>query len=443
MKNDISYLMGKFLLRRELPLNEEEIAELLTNECISRVAAIQKIKKRLTCTRCHNQKAHLFSSHYCITCRKHCEYCRHCLSLGKVKSCDFLYFWNGPTQQRVKQNHTLNWSGQLSRGQQVASNAIVETIKGFQKHLIWAVCGAGKTEMIFHGIEKAFENGLRVLLATPRTDVVKELEPRFRQVFPSIEIAALYGGSKDKDRNASFVLATTHQVLRYKEAFDVVIVDEVDAFPYNYDQSLKYAVERAKKERAALILLSATPERRLVNQYGNYLTKIPRRFHGHALPVPTMNWVGDWKKQIRRQKLPKKLHEWLTIHEQPILLFVPTIYYLEKVSNALNRNDIKHQAVHASSKNRHHAVDDFRKGLCSVLVTTTILERGITISNVAVAILGAENEVFNEAALVQISGRVGRDPQYPNGDICYFHYGKTRAMVRSVKQIQEMNQEKI
>ena len=57
--------------------------------------------------------------------------------------------------------------------------------------------------------------------------------------------------------------------------------------------------------------------------------------------------------------------------------------------------------------------------IISLLVTTTILERGVTISNVAVAVLGAENPVFDEAALVQISGRVGRDRKFPEGEICF------------------------
>ena len=83
----------------------------------------------------------------------------------------------------------------------------------------------------------------------------------------------------------------------------------------------------------------------------------------------------------------------------------------------------------------------FREGAIPLLVTTTILERGVTISNVAVCVLGAENEVFDEAALVQISGRVGRDYKYPNGDILFFHYGQTIAMNKAIRQIKEMNRE--
>ena len=54
-------------------------------------------------------------------------------------------------------------------------------------------------------------------------------------------------------------IATTHQLLRFYQAFDVLIVDEVDAFPYSADQSLQYAVEQARKIPSSIIHLTATP----------------------------------------------------------------------------------------------------------------------------------------------------------------------------------------
>ena len=89
--------------------------------------------------------------------------------------------------------------GSLSLGQELAAQGVIEAIK--QKNLfIWAVCGAGKTEMLFYGIEEALQKGERVCIATPRTDVVLELVPRLQEVFPSINVAALYGGSVDREK---------------------------------------------------------------------------------------------------------------------------------------------------------------------------------------------------------------------------------------------------
>ena len=38
--------------------------------------------------------------------------------------------------------------------------------------------------------------------------------------------------SVDKEKDAVLVVATTHQLLRYYRAFHVMVVDEIDAFPY-------------------------------------------------------------------------------------------------------------------------------------------------------------------------------------------------------------------
>ena len=86
--------------------------------------------------------------------------------------------------------------------------------------------------MLFYGINEALQKGERVCIATPRTDVVLELAPRLQEVFPYIKVAALYGGSVDKEKDAVLVVATTHQLLRYYRAFHVIVVDEIDAFPY-------------------------------------------------------------------------------------------------------------------------------------------------------------------------------------------------------------------
>ena len=46
---------------------------------------------------------------------------------------------------------------------------------------------------------------------------------------------------------------------------------------------------------------------------------------------------------------------------------------------------------------------------------------------------------FTESALVQISGRVGRHPDYCTGDVFLFHFGLTRSMKQAKKHIAKMN----
>lgn len=75
------------------------------------------------------------------------------------------------------------------------------------------------------------------------------------------------------------------------------------------------------------------------------------------------------------------------------------------------------------------------------LLTTTILERGITIKNVQVAVVGAESRIFTSSALIQISGRVGRNIDFPKGDIVFFHHGITAEMDDARNEIIRLNKE--
>jgi competence protein ComFA len=366
--------------------------------------------------------------------------------MGRISECTPLYSWSGPSALKAP-SVFLQWKGELSKGQAHASEQVVNAIKNDQELLVWAVCGAGKTEVLFNGIEYGLKNGKTMCIATPRTDVVLELTPRLRNVFPSTAISALYGGSEEIHQPASLYLSTTHQLLRFKEAFDCVIVDEVDAFPYSADKSLQFAVEKSRKPNSSLIYLTATPSKqwkRDVSQQKRHAVKIPARYHGHPLPVPTFTWCGDWKRKVKRGTLPAILLNWITKQLQmkkQAFLFVPSVSVIDQVVEICKQYDERIVGVHAEDPNRKEKVSSFRKGEIPIIVTSTILERGVTIANSDVAVLGSEDDIFTESALVQIAGRVGRSASYPTGDITLFHYGKTHAMIDAKRHILQMNNE--
>lgn len=78
----------------------------------------------------------------------------------------------------------------------------------------------------------------------------------------------------------------------------------------------------------------------------------------------------------------------------------------EAIRNCFN---LEVEYVYSSDENRLKKVGDFKEGTGQFLITTMILERGVTIANIDVAIFSTEHEVYEESALVQISGRVGRN----------------------------------
>lgn len=441
-------LYGKQLLLENLQHSFEEIHQHYENGYITYRKGIIKTQSKTVCARCGNQDRSLFAGFPCARCgEKACTYCRKCIMMGRVSECTPLIGWRGPEPDLELTEHPLEWTGTLSPGQQHASDQVKQAVIENRELLVWAVCGAGKTEVLFEGISTALASGKRVCIATPRTDVVLELGPRLQAVFPCIQVAVLYGGSEDRHLQTPLTIATTHQLLRFYKAFDTVILDEVDAFPYTADESLQYAVLQSRKEHSSMIYLTATPNQKWQNECRrgkrDYVT-IPARYHRHPLPVPSFNWCGNWEKSLKKDKLPPIVTQWINKridnHKQ-CLLFLPKIDKMEKVLTILCKSYPKIQAVHAEDPERKAKVQMMRNKEIPMLLTTTILERGVTFPNVDVAVLGAEDRIFTESALVQIAGRVGRSAQFPTGDITFFHYGKTESMVKARKQILHMNAE--
>ncbi|MGE6487642.1 DEAD/DEAH box helicase [Paenisporosarcina sp. NPDC076898] len=391
------------------------------------------------CRRCGFEQ---LTSFQCAKCKGPCLYCRHCIRMGRVSSCTVLIAWSGPAMEQV-QSHLFSWKGNLTPKQDLASKELLESVRQNESHLIHAVCGAGKTELLFPAVFDLLERGKRVCVATPRTDVVLELAPRFQQVFPQTVIHSLYGGSPEYTNYAQLIIATTHQLFRFEDAFDVIFVDEADAFPYTVDVTLQNAVKKAKKNEAAIHTITATPSEELLRQTVNK-SVISRRFHGFPLPVPRFVGLWNYKKYIRKGELPQKLKQWTMTclnQKQPFLIFFPTIDLMEQ---ALPLFQLLHPdilSVHAEDPLRKEKVMKLREKKVCGLLTTTILERGITIPDVQVAVVGADELIFTSSALIQIGGRVGRSIEYPNGDLVFFHHGISFAMDKAKETIEAHNKD--
>lgn len=433
------FLTGRIWLRAHTPFPREVIDDHIRSGHIHLKPGIETIQShsifqsnKYICNRCHNTNPSLFYSFPCSRCNKTCTYCRHCIRMGRVSSCSELMTWAKKPANGTKKD-VFNWSGQLTPLQQKASEELLCSVQNNQSHLLHAVCGAGKTELLFPSIYASLKAGKRVCVAAPRTDVILELFPRFQKVFPKTIIHALYGGAPDQEGFATLVLATTHQLYRFEHAFDIVFVDEADAFPYYADKTLQQAVIKAAKREAAIHYVTATPTDSLQTTNQSILSK---RYHGYPLPVPRFDSLFGYTRQLKKGKVPKKLQLWMEDKIQnniPFLVFLPTIEMLEQFPGDLPR-------VHAEHPERKERVMQLREKKVPGLLTTTILERGITIENVHVAVVGAEQAIFTASALIQISGRVGRSSAYPDGDIVFFHHGISHAMDEAKEEIERWNE---
>ncbi len=438
------YLSGQLLTKHELQRCIGK--EVIPCSDYQRIEGIRECGSYYQCARCHNTDRQKFAylSDAAV-------YCVNCIQMGRIASGDFLYYFPAVDYEPSRIIYSqLTWRGNLSDEQARASRELLLSLSDITRpHLIHAVTGAGKTEMIFASIQKVLGHGGRVCLASPRIDVCRELYPRIVAAFNKASVEIKYGGSENVRKYSDILIATTHQLLRYKSAFNLVIVDEVDAFPYVDDEMLHFAVKRAVKEKIGkLVYLTATPDAYLKKQCtDNLLTQtiLPARYHGYGLPEPEFRWVGDWRKQILKRQLKGKLYKLLLQFCQITgrrLIFMPHIELAEQLFASLSKMlpGMKIACVHSKDSDRQTKVDQFRTETIDILISTTILERGVTFKNCHVCVVGAEHYQYSSASLVQISGRVGRKPDFPTGTLIYAHFGYSKAMKEAAKEIHQMNQ---
>ena len=84
-------------------------------------------------------------------------------------------------------------------------------------------------------------------------------------------------------------------------------------------------------------------------------------------------------------------------------------------------------------------VKKFREQDLTILVTTTILERGVTFPKVDVFVCMANHHLFTSSSLIQIGGRVGRSSERPTGKLYFFHEGLSKSILQCRQEIKAMN----
>lgn len=425
---DIKDYYGRLVTRLQLPVGSEELFMPLESFTLK--------EGRLSCQRC----AKAVDREHCLPNGDY--YCRFCLVFGRNQSSIPLYYL---PQQPFAPSSPLRWQGTLTPYQESVSKCLLSALEKRENVLVHAVTGAGKTEMIYQTVAKVLEEGGSVALVSPRIDVCNELFQRFRRDF-SCPIALLHGET-DAYHRVPLVIATVHQLFKFYQAFDLIIVDEVDAFPYVDNPQLYHAVTNALKPDGLHYYLTATSTDHLNKAVRSGQLKVAhlaRRFHGNPLVIPKPIWLSGLIEKLNKKELPAKLVRYIATQRQtgyPLLLFFPHIALGKTFTELLNIYFPTETVAFVSSQSddRLAIVEGFRNQDVTILVSTTILERGVTFPSVDVFVLWANHPLYNSSSLVQISGRVGRSLDRPTGELLFFHDGQTRAMKKAIAEIKEMN----
>ena len=392
---------------------------------------------RKICSRCQSEENTLRP---CLNCgRSQCLFCLSCATMGENRGCSTLLASPATCFRPSSIEVTLALDYTLTDAQRVASQELLEFgTKAKHKALVWAACGAGKTEVTFPLIQQVLRSGGEVLFAIPRQDIVREMAVRLKKAFPNSTVTAHYGG-QPWQAPGQLVVATTHQVLHFYQRFQLAILDEVDAFPYQGNEMLQLALLRSLAPGGRFVEMTATPQS--LHSYGQVIT-IPARYHGHPLPEPQvlLHTLPPWDT-LQANDLPMFLLNQLQ-KDDPWLVFVPTIaagIVLQRILTGALQRPVG--LCHSKVENRIHTIEDFRKGNFDVLVTTSVLERGVNFKGVGVIVLYADHGIFSASALVQMAGRVGRSEESPGGNVIFIGSRRSEAMVKSCRLIRELNHE--
>ncbi|WP_305084538.1 helicase-related protein [uncultured Faecalibaculum sp.] len=374
----------------------------------------------LICHRCGNRDIRLFGWDRGI------PYCRRCVAFSRLDAGQSIPV---PHLKPPVWNGQVHLEFELTVHQKQVSDQILGWLRQGEPVFCYAAAGAGKTEITFASIDWFLKQGKKVCFAISRRQVVLEIASRLQAAFPGLEVVPVCEGFTSVT-DGDLIVCTTHQLYRYPEAFDLLILDELDAFPYRGNALLEELARRSC--RGVRLMLSATPDEdslREISAGRMQAARLFRRPHGKLLPEPVFVLLPVWMQVIRLLFLQRRMRG------KQILVFVPRIRDGKRLARLL-----KCPCIHSQSPDKDDIMNRFRHRDFDVLVSTTLLERGITVPSVQVIVLKGDHPVFTMASLVQIFGRAGRSFHDPEGECLCLAASMSDSMKQCADLLRRMNE---
>jgi ATP-dependent DNA helicase RecG len=316
----------------------------------------------------------------------------------------------------------------LTGGQKQSLKEIVDDMQRERpmNRLLQGDVGVGKTIVALLAALVAMENGLQVAFMAP-TEILAEqhfanisrlLQPsRFR-------VALLTGSTASAARREQLaevaagsihLVVGTHALVQGDVAFrqlGLVVIDEQHRFGV-----LQRATLRAKGLHPDVLVMTATPIPRTLalTVYGDLDVSMIRELPAGRLPVRTVA-----KPESRRDEVYAFVRDQLDGGRQVYVIY-PLVEESAKVDLKAatemadhlaqeifphHRIGLLHGRMKADAKDR--VMKAFAGGELQILVSTTVVEVGVDVSNASVMIV-EHAERFGLSQLHQLRGRVGRD----------------------------------
>ena len=374
----------------------------------------------MKCQRCNNEDSRYFYKGH------RGYYCRKCVKFSRILISEDLEQKTYDINSGVDE---YRFSFSLTKRQKEASSRCLQYLKDSDV-LLYCVTGAGKTEIVIESIAYYLSLGLRVCYAISRKEVVIELEKRFRKIFVKADVVAVYGGHHEKI-TGDLIVCTNHQLYRYYHTFDLLILDEVDAFPLKGDETLMNISLNSCKGR--IIFSTATVDAYLSNilKKRNY-RKVELFVRPSLLPmvIPKIIYLNKYLSILFLVYLLNRI-------KSQCIIFVSSkricryLYYILK-----NMYSITY--VYSDLNDRDLNISSFKNKKYQFIVSTTVLERGVTISGIDVIIMDYDN-IFDQSNLIQMLGRINRGVSNNDGKAYILTDSINRKLIDTIKYLKEAN----
>ncbi|MDA3932030.1 MAG: DEAD/DEAH box helicase family protein [Tenericutes bacterium] len=390
------------------------------------VRAIKAVEDK--CNRC--------MSHHIVIAENQHHYCEDCYE-NQIMS-DHLYLERYERTRKQKE-HVLKIDFDLAESQLKGSRFIKNCYERKDNGYLHAVCGAGKTEMCLETILNCLNEGKSIVFVIPRVEIIKQLYERFNTYFPKTTICALYQDMSFNE-SADIYISTPQQLIKFYHEFNLMIIDEADAFPYYQNKHLYRLVNKALNPNGVLIYISATmPDdyKKMIDSGEMNYCLIPFRFHQKDLVIPSFKKY----QYMFSNKLLMLISDYRN-NQKRLLIYFPSIHLMSKFRWFLLKQAIDTEMISSQTLYKNEVLKRFENSEYNILLTTTLLERGVTFTNCNVFVIEADHKIFDKDTLIQIAGRVGRDKKYSTGELIFLSRFITTEMKQAKIELIKLNKVK-
>ena len=281
--------------------------------------------------------------------------------------------------------------------------------------LICGDVGYGKTEIAIRAAFKAVQEGKQVVYLVPTTILAQQHYNTFLQRmkdFPvRVDLLSRFrtaGEIKktltDLEKGFVDIVIGTHRVLsddvKYKD-LGLLIIDEEQRFGVAHKEKIKKL-----KENVDVMTLTATPIPRTLHMslIGIRDMSVLEEAPEDRLPIQT--YVMEYNEEMVREAIVREL-----AREGQVYYVYNRVNNIADVAAGIARLVPEAVVAYAHGQMKEHELErimyDFIAGEIDVLVSTTIIETGLDISNVNTMIIH-DSDQMGLSQLYQLRGRVGR-----------------------------------